>query len=273
MAKKDKEKEIPDFENPKYYINRELSWIGFNKRVLSEAVDNNNPLFERLKFLSISASNLDEFFMVRVASLKDMINAGYLKRDIAGLTAGEQLEKVLDEVHGFVDRQYEIYNEDLLPLLLENGLKICAPSDLDGVDRAYIDRYFDEYVFPVLTPMAVDSSRPFPLIRNKTLNIAALLKKRVTQFLMYHIMQSIFLSIAYFLLTQLCGLVYIILYRIPLINAIPYFINMPIPIVFGLSIVQVITTSVLLYLAITSFMGQYSYFPWVSDVINKNLGR
>ena len=178
MAKKNKEKEILDFENPKYYINRELSWIGFNKRVLSEAVDSNNPLFERLKFLSISASNLDEFFMVRVASLKDMINAGYQKCDIAGLTATEQLEKVLDEVHKFVDRQYEIYNKDLLPLLLENGLKICAPSDLEGVDRDYIDRYFDEYVFPVLTPMAVDSSRPFPLIRNKTLNIAALLKKK-----------------------------------------------------------------------------------------------
>ena len=103
--------------------------------------------------------------------------------------------------------------------------------------------------------------------------IAAIAKKRVTPFLMYHIMQSIFLSIAYFLITQLCGLLFIILYRIPLINAIPYLINMPIPIVFGLSIIQVVTTSVLLYLAITSFMGQYSYFPWVSDIINKNLGR
>ena len=145
---------------------------------MSEAEDQNNPLFERLKFLSISASNLDEFFMVRVASLKDMINAGYQKRDIAGLTAQEQLDKVLYAVHEFVDRQYEIYNEELLPLLLENGLKICAPSDLKGADKAYIDRYFEEYVFPVLTPMAVDSSRPFPLIRNKTLNIAALLKKK-----------------------------------------------------------------------------------------------
>ena len=103
--------------------------------------------------------------------------------------------------------------------------------------------------------------------------IAALMKKRVTPFLMYHIMQSIFLAIAYFLLSQLCGLVYVILYRIPLINAIPYIINMPIPIVFGLSILQLITTSVLLYLAISSFMGYFSYFPWVSDIIDKNLGR
>jgi polyphosphate kinase len=178
MSKKLKEKEPLDFENPKYYINRELSWIGFNERVLSEAEDKSNPLFERLKFLSISASNLDEFFMVRVASLKDMINAGYQKRDIAGMTASEQLEKVLEKVHTFVDKQYQIYNDELLPLLLEKGLKVCVPSELKGADRAYIDRYFDEYIFPVLTPMAVDSSRPFPLIRNKTLNIAALLQKK-----------------------------------------------------------------------------------------------
>ncbi|WP_022775041.1 RNA degradosome polyphosphate kinase [Butyrivibrio sp. AE2015] len=178
MAKKLKEKEPLDFENPKYYINRELSWIGFNERVLSEAEDESNPLFERLKFLSISASNLDEFFMVRVASLKDMINAGYQKCDIAGMTASEQLEKVLEKVHTFVDKQYQIYNEELLPLLLKKGLKVCVPSELEGPDRDYIDRYFNEYIFPVLTPMAVDSSRPFPLIRNKTLNIAALLKKK-----------------------------------------------------------------------------------------------
>lgn len=178
MSKKLKEKEPLDFENPKYYINRELSWIGFNERVLSEAEDESNPLFERLKFLSISASNLDEFFMVRVASLKDMINAGYQKCDIAGMTASEQLEKVLEKVHTFVNKQYQIYNDELLPLLLDKGLKVCVPSELKGADRAYIDRYFDEYIFPVLTPMAVDSSRPFPLIRNKTLNIAALLQKK-----------------------------------------------------------------------------------------------
>ena len=115
MSKKLKEKEPLDFENPKYYINRELSWIGFNERVLSEAEDESNPLFERLKFLSISASNLDEFFMVRVASLKDMINAGYQKCDIAGMTASEQLEKVLEKVHTFVDKQYQIYKTNNYP--------------------------------------------------------------------------------------------------------------------------------------------------------------
>ncbi|MCR5156241.1 MAG: RNA degradosome polyphosphate kinase [Butyrivibrio sp.] len=173
-----KDKKTMDFENPELYINRELSWLQFNERVLSEAEDETNPLFERLKFLSISASNLDEFFMVRVASLIDMINAGYKKLDIAGMTATEQLEAVLGRVHGFVDTQYRIYNKKLIPLLKENGLLICSDEDLTDKEKSYVDRYFDEYVYPVLTPMAVDSSRPFPLIRNKTLNIGSLLKKK-----------------------------------------------------------------------------------------------
>lgn len=177
MAKKKTNKEH-DFENPKYYINRELSWLQFNERVLSEAEDKDNPLFERLKFLSISASNLDEFFMVRVASLKDMINADYKKLDIAGMTAKEQLTEVLTRVHDFVDEQYRIYNKELIPALLAKGLMICRADDLTAKDSEFVDRYFDEFVYPVLTPMAVDSSRPFPLIRNKTLNIAALLKKK-----------------------------------------------------------------------------------------------
>ncbi len=173
-----KDKSAIDFEDSRYYINRELSWLQFNERVLSEAEDESNPLFERLKFLSISASNLDEFFMVRVASLKDMINAGYKKLDIAGMTAAEQLEKVLVSVHSFVDKQYGIFNGSLIPSLLENGLEITDGSDLSEKDLRYVDRYFDDVVYPVLTPMAVDSSRPFPLIRNKTLNIGALLKKK-----------------------------------------------------------------------------------------------
>jgi len=103
--------------------------------------------------------------------------------------------------------------------------------------------------------------------------VAFFIKKHVTPFLLYHISQSIFLSIAYFLLVRFAELIYVILYRIPFINAIPYFINMPIPFLYGLSIVQTITTAVILYLAITSFMGIYSYFPWVSDIINQNTGR
>ena len=103
--------------------------------------------------------------------------------------------------------------------------------------------------------------------------IAAILRKRVTPFLMYHILQSIFLSILYFLLVTVAELIYVILYRIPLINAIPYFINMPLPFLFNLSIVQTLTTAIILYLAITSAMGMYSYLPWVSDIINVNTGR
>ncbi len=103
--------------------------------------------------------------------------------------------------------------------------------------------------------------------------IAALMKKHVTQFLLYHILQSIFLSIAYFLLATFAELIYVILYRIPIINAIPYFINMPIPFLYGLSAVQAITTAIILYLAITAGMGKYSYFPWVSEIININTGR
>ncbi len=103
--------------------------------------------------------------------------------------------------------------------------------------------------------------------------IAAILKKHVTQFLLYHILQSIFLSIAYFLLATFAELIYVILYRIPIINAIPYFLNMPIPLFYGLSVIQTITTAIILYLAITAGMGLYSYIPWVSDIININTGR
>lgn len=103
--------------------------------------------------------------------------------------------------------------------------------------------------------------------------IAALLKKRVTDFLMYHILQSIFLSIAYFILVEISKLLFIILYKIPLINAIPYYINMPLPLFWGLSVIQIITTGIILYLSITAFMGKYTYVPYVSDIINQNTGR
>ena len=165
--------------NSKIFINRELSWLEFDARVLGEAADAGNPLFERLKFLSITASNLDEFFMVRVASLKDMVNAGYTKKDIAGMTAKEQLEALDERTHAFVKRQYAIYKDELVPALDSEGFHIVAShEDLNDEQASFVDKYFHDEVYPVLTPMAVDSSRPFPLIRNKTLNIAALLKKK-----------------------------------------------------------------------------------------------
>lgn len=168
-----------EFSKVENYTNRELSWLLFNKRVLSEARDKHLPLFERLKFLSITASNLDEFFMVRVASLKDMVNAGYTKPDIAGLTPKEQLLEVNQKTHELVEQQYVTYNRSLVPQFEKNGLRLVAHhEDLTTEEAEYIDRYFEENIYPVLTPMAVDSSRPFPLIRNKSLNIGALVKKK-----------------------------------------------------------------------------------------------
>ncbi len=168
-----------DFANPSYYTNRELSWLLFNRRVLGEAKDVRTRLFERLKFLSITASNLDEFFMVRVASLKDMVHAKYTKPDIAGMRPKEQLEALNKETHSLVKEQYQVYNKQLVPALLEAGLRIIGRhEDLTEKQADYVDRYFMDNVYPVLTPMAVDSSRPFPLIRNKTLNLGALVAKK-----------------------------------------------------------------------------------------------
>ena len=163
-------------EQKERFQNRELSWLDFNYRVLSEARDKNIPLMERLKFLSITASNLDEFFMIRVASLKDQVNAGYTKKDISGMTSREQINSILKVTHEFVTAQYNTYNRSFLPALHKAGLKIVTEYEKLTEEQAdYVDTYFKQEVFPVLTPMAVDSSRPFPLIRNKSLNIGALL--------------------------------------------------------------------------------------------------
>ena len=166
-----------DFRNPEFYRNRELSWLQFDGRCLSEARDRNIvPLFERIKFLSITASNLDEFNMVRVASLKDQVHAGYKKRDIAGLTAGDQLALISAKMQEFVKDQYSVYNRSLVPSLLKAGLEIIEDhTELTEAQCAFLDRYFEAEIYPILTPMAMDSSRPFPLVRNKTLNIGALI--------------------------------------------------------------------------------------------------
>ncbi len=168
-----------EFKNPKYYDNRELSWLKFEHRVLNEAKDKEIPILDRLKFVSITSSNLDEFFMVRVASLKDMEHAGYSKKDIAGMDPTEQLRAIGKEVHALVEKQYNTYNRSLMPILRKEGIRIIgAYEDLNDKQAAYVDKYFMEHVYPVLTPMAVDASRPFPLVRNKSLNIAALIKSK-----------------------------------------------------------------------------------------------
>ena len=169
----------PNFYDPAYYTNRELSWLDFNYRILDEARDKTNPLFERLKFLSITASNLDEFFMVRVASLMDMVHAKVKKPDLAGLTPQEQLDQVQQKCHALIDRQYSTLSRSLLPALRTEGYDLVTnPDVLNEAQREYLNTYFEETVYPVLTPTAVDASRPFPLIRNKSLNIGALISRR-----------------------------------------------------------------------------------------------
>ena len=172
------EKKI-NFKDTSFYENRELSWLKFDLRVLNEARDKNIPLLERLKFVSITSSNLDEFYMVRVASLKDMVHANYKKRDIAGMTAAEQLAAINQKTRELVDLQYSTYNRSLIPLLHAHKISIVSEHEKLTREQAdFVDNYFENNVYPVLTPMAVDASRPFPLIRNKTLNIAALLSKK-----------------------------------------------------------------------------------------------
>lgn len=180
MADKKSNKESgKEWKKPAYYVNRELSWLEFNYRILGEAKDRTIRPFERIKFLGITASNLDEFFMVRVASLIDMVHAGYKKTDIAGMTPEQQLEKIIPKTKEFMNSQYMTYNRSLLPLLEKNGLHVITHHEnLTEAQSSYVDDFFDKDVYPVLTPMAVDASRPFPLIRNKTLNIGALIRKK-----------------------------------------------------------------------------------------------
>lgn len=165
-----------DFSLPKYFINRELSWLKFNGRVLEESKDNTNPLFERLKFVSIVSSNLDEFFMTRVAALNDMKIAKVEKFDSVGLTPYEQLQKISLRVHKMVNDQYSYYNRSLKQRLKKEDIIILKPNDLSIQQKQYIDNYYLNNIYPVLTPMVVDKSRPFPLVLNKTLNLAVLLE-------------------------------------------------------------------------------------------------
>ena len=168
-----------NYSDARYFDNRELSWLKFELRVLGEAQVKELPILERVKFVSITSSNLDEFFMVRVASLKDMEHAGYTKPDIAGMTPTEQLIAINEKTRELVDLQYNIWGKHLNPVLKENNIIIYDKyEDLNAEQLKFIDSFFMSQVYPVLTPMAFDASRPFPLIRNKSLNIAALIEKK-----------------------------------------------------------------------------------------------
>lgn len=158
-----------NFSSP--FINRELSWLEFNERVLEEARDTDNPLLERLNFLSITSSNLDEFFMVRVASLKDMVNAKYTIPDPSGLKPAEQLELISEKTHEMVKKQYSTFNRSLIPALEREKISILKFDELDPLQRKFAANYFESTVFPVLTPLSVDAGSPFPLLSNKRLNL------------------------------------------------------------------------------------------------------
>lgn len=160
----------------KCYINRELSWLEFNNSVLEEAQDKKNPLFERLKFISISSSNLDEFFMVRVASIWDQVLADFNKPDPSGLTPTLQIQKISQRVHKMVYDQYNCFNRSLLITLKRQNIFFLKAQRLDSYQYSYIDKYYWKNIYPVLTPMVVDPSRPFPLVMNKSLNIALTLQ-------------------------------------------------------------------------------------------------
>lgn len=159
------------------YHNRELSWLDFNIRVLEEALEKDNPIMERLNFLSITASNLDEFFMVRVAGVMEQIRSKYNEPDVSGLTPRELLSKLTDKIHTFTEHQYSCLHRSIIPALKRIQVTFPPVQELNEKQRKHIEEYFDKILFPVLTPLAVDRSRPFPLLANKSLNIAVRLEK------------------------------------------------------------------------------------------------
>ena len=167
----------PDLNAPRLYQNRELSWLTFNERVLAEAADPSLPLFERLRFLGIVSTNLDEFFMVRVAGLKQQLASGVSETASDGMLPSEQLAAISHRVHDIVAEQARIFREELVPKLADYGLSIPTFDQLSATQKNAVRSYFSRAVFPALTPLAVDPGHPFPHLRNKSLNLAVFLRK------------------------------------------------------------------------------------------------
>ncbi len=167
----------PDLTDPKLFINRELSWLAFNRRVLEEAQDISQPLLERVRFLGIVTSNLDEFFEVRVAGLKQQIEHESDDAGPDGMSARQTFEAIRVEVLKMISDQYKLWNDELLPALGEHGVHLHDFKGLSKEDRTWATRYFREEVFPVLTPLAVDASHPFPQLQNKSHNLFLRLKR------------------------------------------------------------------------------------------------
>lgn len=161
--------------NPNIFFDRELSWIDFNRRVLEEANDPENPLLERLKFLSITETNLDEFYMVRVAGLRNLVKEGNDERSLNGDSASEILSDLSDKVRVFVREEYETFARTLEELKVAGIHLILNPEELTIEEIKQIQNYYQEDVSPILTPLAIDTAHPFPHILNKSLNLAMVL--------------------------------------------------------------------------------------------------
>jgi len=175
----------PSLDDPAFYINREASWLAFNGRVLEEAEDQNNPLLERLKFLSISASNLDEFFEVRVAGLIQQLEDGFNEAGPEGLNLAEEGDLVNRKTHEFVEEQYQCWNDQLRPSLIEHGIRVLGLHELDPEARDFVDQYCEKELDPLLTPVTVDPAHPFPRVINKALCVAFLVRRRRRSSLTY----------------------------------------------------------------------------------------
>jgi polyphosphate kinase len=172
-------------DNPQYFLNRDTSWLAFNRRVLEEASDEGNPLLERLKFLAISASNLDEFFEVRVAAMMQQIEDGYNEAGPDGLTLTEQRDRLNTLTHEFVDDQYDCWNARLRPALAENGIRVLGLHELDPDALRFVEEYCEKELDPLLTPVTVDPAHPFPRVINKALCLGFLLRRRRRSALTY----------------------------------------------------------------------------------------
>lgn len=168
---------VLNFTDPKYYLNRECTWIMFNDRVLRESMIETNPLLEQLNFIAITASNLDEFFMVRVAGVKHLIESGVKHLDIAGMTPQGQFDAIQDMVHKQVDLQYQYFGT-IKEKLQHEGLEFVTVDSLNDDQKLWLEGVFERELYPVLTPMAVDSSHPFPFLGSLNLNLAVLLRKK-----------------------------------------------------------------------------------------------
>ena len=165
-------------DNPQYFLNRDTSWLAFNRRVLEEAEDEGNPLLERLKFLAISASNLDEFFEIRIASMQQQIEDGYNEAGPDGLTLIEKRDVLDKQTHEFVAQQYDCWNARLRPALSENGIRVLGLHELDAAALRFVEEYCEKELDPLLTPVTVDPAHPFPRVINKALCLGFLLRRR-----------------------------------------------------------------------------------------------